>query len=144
MIYAPQLTVQHDSFMNHREYVKTSSWCLERFDIFSFLMVTQWDGFHNAIEQGLSVVTPSAHAFMLRAHRALMSSHTSVLSSSCLLIRLCGALALGVLLANVGDGKTCSVLDTYPERPFFHEWCIPGGRLCLSFSALSVSLRTRV
>lgn len=59
-------------------------------------------------------MTPSAHAFMLRAHRALMSSHTSVLSSSCPLIRLCSALALGVLLANVGDGKTCSVLETKP------------------------------
>jgi hypothetical protein len=137
----PQLAVQYDNHMSYCEYVKTSWWCLERFDIFSFLVVTQCDGFHNAIEQGLSVVTPSAHAFMLHA---LMSSHTSVLTSSCLLIRLCGALALGVLLANVGDGKTCSELDTYPERLFFHGWCVPGGRLCLSFSALSVSLRTRV
>jgi hypothetical protein len=78
-------------------------------------MVTQCEGFRNAIEQGLSVVTPSAHAFMLRAHRALMSLHTSVLSSSCLSIRLCGALALGVLLANVRDGKTYDVLDAWPR-----------------------------
>lgn len=111
-MHALQLAVQYNNLMSHREYVKTSSWCLERFDIFSFLMVTQCDGFHNAIEQGLSVVTPSAHAFMLYA---FMSSHTSILSSSCLLIRLCGALALGVLLANIGDGKTCSVLEMYPE-----------------------------
>jgi large subunit ribosomal protein L38e len=54
-----------------------------KFELFSFLVVTQSEGFRDAIEQNLSVETPSTHAFVLRAHCASMSLHTSVLSSSC-------------------------------------------------------------
>jgi hypothetical protein len=69
-----------------------------KFDFFSFLVVTQCEGFRDAIEQKLSVETPSAHAFVLRAHRALMSLHTSVLSSSCVRSVYAVRLPLGFFL----------------------------------------------
>ena len=106
----------------------------------------------NAIEERLSVVTPVRPCHVVSCAMCRLLLHTlmppSPSSSS---PRLCGALALGVLLANVGDGETwtyvlavvriglilCVVKCAVGER-------VPGGRLCLSFSALSVSLRTRV
>ena len=97
------------------------------------------------------------------AHRALISSRSHVLRPPLSTLRLYGVLSLGVLLADVRDGKTCGIgLATFPNSPVCGsiswgvcrrgtsngvDWlgkCVPGGRLCLSFSALSVSLRTRV
>jgi hypothetical protein len=69
-----------------------------KFELFSFLVVTQSEGFRDAIEQNLSVETPSTHAFVLRAHCASMSLHTSVLSSSCVRSVYAVRLPLGFFL----------------------------------------------